>query len=722
MPDPSAANSPVERFFQISLLGLVTSGYLAVAGSGYLDLPTIVLAGAGLLLRGLLVAGLLRVRFPELAVTVVTLAYAGFYPLDYLFVSRGFLDATVHLVFFVAVVKIVTAATPRDYSFAAAISFLELLAAALVSINWSFFLFLALYMFFAVAAFMSSEVRRSIGRRSAPSTQVARGGFVRFQSRLAALTLVFGLGILALTAGLFFLLPRTASAAFHLVSHRLYVPGFSNQVTLGQIGQLKRRSDAVMHVRVYAPSNSVPAQSGAQPGGPLPDLKWRGAALSQFDGRRWFNPPSRSEMLRTEGGRVILAADGQRRRPGRRIAYLVDLKALDTDILFFAGVPEVLNLNQSSVLRDAGDQTFRLGYGPAEGFRYEAYSYLEAGGFRESGETDDLPLKFRELHLQLPSLDPRIAQLAGDMAAGEATPLGRAVAIERRMHTDYGYTLELPAVASADPLAHFLFERRKGHCEYFASAMTVMLRTQGIPARIATGFLGGAFNPISGFYIIRASDAHSWVEAWLPGRGWTAFDPTPPDLTLRAASLWTKLSLYADAAETLWQEWVVGYDLGRQISLAGNIDRATRRLGGAWWERAGRSAFLWSGALSGWSVRYTSMAAAAICLGLFTWLLWPRAKALVSAFRCARRVRRGQAARSDATLLYVRFLSLLKRRGFEKPPWLTPSEFALLLKPSGVRALAADFTSAYNEWRFGGRAHAVQRMAMLLEEIQRLPR
>ena len=96
----------------------------------------------------------------------------------------------------------------------------------------------------------------------------------------------------------------------------------------------------------------------------------------------------------------------------------------------------------------------------------------------------------------------------------------KARVIESRLRREYGYTLELLDERQADPLAHFLFERKKGHCEYFASALAVMLRTQGIPSRVATGFLSGTFNPISGWQVIRASDAHSWVEAWIPERGW----------------------------------------------------------------------------------------------------------------------------------------------------------------------------------------------------------
>ncbi|MBM3775988.1 MAG: DUF3488 domain-containing protein, partial [Acidobacteria bacterium] len=237
-----AAALPVERFFQISLLGLVSSGYLAVAGSGYLDTPTVTLTAAGLLLRALLVLGVLRFEISARAVTLLTLGYIGFFPLDYFFLSGDLLRATVHLVFFLAVVKILTARSARDYLATAAISFLELLAAALLSANLNFFLCLAAYLVFAVSAFTSAEIRRSLERGG----RVARSGSGRFHARLATLSMATAAGILILTGGLFFLLPRTLDAAFrHLVSQRYYLPGFSNQVTLGQIGEVKTRSSPV---------------------------------------------------------------------------------------------------------------------------------------------------------------------------------------------------------------------------------------------------------------------------------------------------------------------------------------------------------------------------------------------------------------------------------------------------------------------------------------------
>src|SRR6185369_17080850 len=127
------------------------------------------------------------------------------------------------------------------------------------------------------------------------------------------------------------------------------------------------------------------------------------------------------------------------------------------------------------------------------------------------------------------------------------------------------------------------------------SSMAVMLRSIGIPARLATGFQSGVYNPVSDLWLVRASDAHSWVEAWIPGRGWTTFDPTPPDpgATSGLAFLNT-LSLYMDAAETFWQEWVVTYDIARQGTLAGRMEQGAHRLGIRWFDSVTSIGALWS--------------------------------------------------------------------------------------------------------------------------------
>ncbi len=698
---PANAAAAVERFFQFSLWGLVVTGYLAVTGSEYLDTPTVILTGAGLLVRALLISGAIRFDLSPRLVVVLTLAYCGFFPLDYFFLSRTFIQSTVHLVFFLAVIQILTSRTNRDYFFMGMIAFLELLAAAILTTNSNFFLFLALYLFFAMAAFTSSEIRRSMQKRQT----IARSGLRRFHTRLAVLTSIITLGILGLTAGLFFMLPRTADAALRrLVTKRFYMPGFSNEVTLGEIGEIKNTSRPVMHVRFS--DGQVPT-----------NLKWRGATLSDFDGRSWFAPSYGSRWIPAVAKGVFqLADDQQRRRFGRRFNYRVNLNGIDTDVLFFAGTPEIVYLRQLAIM-SRGDGSYRLGHPPADGFFYDVYGWLD----RTSAETGDefLTWNERKQYLSLPKLDPRIADLASTTVRGLASDEERATAIGQHLRTSYGYTLELPSHEVADPLAYFLFTRKKGHCEYFASAMAVMLRTLGIPSRLVTGFQSGVYNPLTELYVVRASDAHSWVEAWLPARGWVAFDPTPPDPHPGSASLLVKLALYADAAETFWQEWVVSYDLGHQANLADRMEQASRRVSLHWLDGMVDTAAKWKPRLHLWFTRYGVGILVALGCGALGFWCGPMLRRWWRMRLGVRRLRRGQASVADATLLYQRMLKLLKRRGYQKPAWFTPQEFAGSLPATEVGTAVRQFTSAYNAVRFGGQADAAPRMSELLRELER---
>ncbi len=704
---PRAGSNPqfsIERFFQFSVLGVVTSGYLAVAGSGYLDTPTIVLTGLGLLLRALLVAGLIRLEFSSGLVTLVTLAYIAYYPVDYFFISHTFLQATIHLVFFLAVVKILTASTNRDYLYAGAIAFLEILAAALISASMNFLLLLGVYLLCAIAAFTSAEIRRAMQKPH----QIARLAPRRFHARLALLATCITVGILVLTGGLFFLLPRSANATLsHLISHRIHVPGFSNEVTLGEIGEVKTDSTAVMHVLADKT--------------PLPEnLKWRGVALSDFDGKHWSNVPAKGRIVHLEDGWTLVTDQPQ---IGNLVYYHVKLSNVDSDVLFVAGEPVHFRPEQSSgigfprdiAIRIGNDYSLHLRSQPPDNFRYSVSSVVESTS--RFAPHPPLSMEAREQYLRLPALDPRVRELAQKVTAGLYTQFDRASAIEDHLRRSYGYTLEFPDRAPADPIAYFLFERKKGHCEYFASAMTVMLRAVGIPARLVNGFQSGTFNPISNQYVIRASDAHSWVEAYLESRGWTTFDPTPPDPSVHSSGLLAKFALWTDAADTFWQEWVLRYDRNQQFFLAAQLDRASRqlRLGwmGSWSDTFGQ----WESRAGRWSKAYGPQAVILVVLALGLVFGGPRALRSLRMLRRVRRVREGQASAGDATVLYERMLDVLHSRGFQKPAWFTPREFAASL-PAETGMLVDQFTAAYNDLRFGGRLDAAPRLTLLLEELE----
>jgi transglutaminase-like putative cysteine protease len=707
-PDSAAPVSPADRFFEFALLGLLASGFLAVVGSGYLDTPTTVITAVALLVRALIAAGMLRLDLPAGVVTAVTLAYVGFYPLDYFFISDAFIPSAVHLVFFVAVVKILTAQTNRDFLFLKVIAFLELLAACILSSRVNFFGFLLLFLVLGVATFASGEIRQSARKRGAVAKFSSRG----LSLRLSAVALFVTVAILAITAGLFFFLPRTARAAFqHLVSRRDRLTGFSTRVTLGEIGEIKRDSTPVMHIKMDRPEDRT-----------LP-LKWRGAALSEFDGRTWYNPPSPPQMLRPDqAGLLVLEPDPPRRFGIRHISYAVHLGEMSGDALFFAGTPQYLRID-SLVFRNSLDN-FRVRLSDAHNIWYQVYSRLEAQSpdlDAEEAFVDPLTREWRAVYLQLPRIDPRVGDLARDIARGELSPASEARLLEKYLRTHFGYTLELPQFEPADPLAYFLFSRKKGHCEYFASSMAVMLRELGIPSRVVTGFQSGVYNPISGSQLIRSSDAHSWVEAWLPHRGWTTFDPTPADPNAFRISVWTRLGFYADAAEVFWQDWVLNYNLDRQLQLASRVGESSRHVGLNWFDGVVPGLAQGYRRTSNFMLRYGAvlfgLAIAAILVQLFgrDWWRWWKSRQHVL------KVQRGEVEASDATMLYHRMLKVLHKRGIEKPPWVTPFEFAQVLQEPAVSTLVVDLTAAYNELRFGGNREAAGRIVNLLEKLEAVP-
>lgn len=698
---PGPAGAAIERFYQCSLLGLLASGFLAVAGSGYLDAPAALLLAAGFLWRAAMLAGWAPSEVPRAWVTAGALLILGFYPLDWMLVSRGFLRATLHLVCSAAVLLLLGARTSREYGLLMILAFVELLAAAILSASLNFFLFLALFLVFAVAGFAGAEMRRSL--RAAPQVAPAP---VRLSWRLVCSSVMLAAGILALTIGLFFLLPRTAQAAFRrLAPERFYLPGFANEVALGQIGRLWQDHRTVMRVRILGPRPAQP-------------LKWRGAALNRFDGRRWSNPWDVSQLLVVRDRLLTLPLEAPW-RPGRRLSYEVSLNPEISHTLFFAGAPELVWINLPLVIRGPND-TLRPHGTARQALRYGVHSFLPeqstAGLPRRP-----VPAQVLECCLALPPLDPRIPELAHRLTEGFTSAEASARAIESYLRQNYRYTTELPSRSPADPLAYFLFERRQGHCEYFASALAVLLRTIGIPTRMVTGFQGGHYNPVSGWYVIRASDAHSWVEAYLPATGWTTFDPTPPATDLPRFSAFARLAFYLDAAETFWQEWVLGYDLTRQLALASRMEDSGRSLSSRWVYSARARLAEWQRTLLAAGRRYGLPLLVILIAAVVALLVSPRLLVWARARRRLRKLRAGQAAACDATLLYQRLLSELKRRGYRRPAWVTPLEFAGMLPPGELRRLVREFTETYNCLRFGRRPEAGPLLVGLLEAVEHSP-
>ncbi|MDA1237273.1 MAG: transglutaminase-like domain-containing protein, partial [Acidobacteria bacterium] len=337
--------------------------------------------------------------------------------------------------------------------------------------------------------------------------------------------------------------------------------------------------------------------------------------------------------------------------------------------------------------------------------------------------------RFREGYLQLPQLDPRVAALAAEITKGSSDWLDSAGRIERYFQTNYKYSLELPAERAEDPLAHFLFERREGHCEYFASSMGVMLRTLGIPSRLVGGFAGGVANPLTGTHVVRSSDAHAWVDAYIPGYGWLEFDPSPKR-PMQAGGRLADLWMYWDALQASWMEWVVDYDATRQAEIAVGVQERSQSAVlsmAVGWEQIGKIFLGWFEGVEANAVDWSDWRRALLALGpvaaaaallLLVLLLWPLGSALLR----RRRLQRGSGSQDDIRYFFERALAVLEKRGVKREAHLTGEELARRLDQPVLLSGFRQVLECYNAARFGADRRAEANLPGIVREFEAMVR
>jgi hypothetical protein len=222
-------------------------------------------------------------------------------------------------------------------------------------------------------------------------------------------------------------------------------------------------------------------------------------------------------------------------------------------------------------------------------------------------------------------------------------------------------------------------------------------------------------------YIIRASDAHSWVEAYIPAQGWTTFDPTATG-DAQVHTQWSRFLLYMDAMASFWREWVVNYDLARQLRLSQDASRGSRELAGraqSWGRSEYDKMLSWArraeGRLGPSTMKWTLRGVAALLLTLLA-LSVPYLLALVRRLRLYRQPR--IAPQMAASIWYERMLRLARRLGWEKSATQTPTEFVSTINDPHLKARISDFTEHYEKARFGGMADEASRLPELFEVIK----
>jgi transglutaminase-like putative cysteine protease len=730
-----AQTPPAERFFRGSLFLLLLTAILTLIGTGKIDLFTSIVATVALLYRA---RRWWYGREPELTsrtATFMVLCYLLFFPVDMFFLSRSLaanspnpplyaaLISSVHFLLFVLLVRLSSARSDRDAHFLIMLAFAAVLASAVLTVDTTFLLLFFLFLLFAVATYAGLELRRGATGALIPPAASMPNSEKKLARALGLAALTACIGAILGGTILFFFLPRVSAGYLGKTSFNpTLLSGFSDQVELGQIGEIKKSAAVVLRVETGSPVN-------------YPSLRWRGNALAIFDGRRWTSAERGAETLSANSDGWISLHE--RPKPGEArgeiLQFTVLQEPLASDALFVAGTVLAVRGNftgeaggishrRSYIYRDAAGSLMNPFHNYVS-VRYTGISQLPAldrARLRAAGT--DYPAAITATYLQLPEIDPRIPELARTATARDMTPYDKTVALETFLKTKFAYTLNLTGNPGKDPLAHFLFETRAGHCEYFASSMTVMLRTLGIPSREVNGFLPGEFNELAGDYIVRASDAHSWVEAYFPGNGWIVFDPTP-DAPIVAASIYSRLSQLADWAELTWNDWVISYDFAHQTALAQTLQtksRNWRELGSAWFAEKQRRM---KNGLSLWQIHHAGVS---FVLPLFL-------MALLLAFRYGwiggwlRQLRmaltlRGRNYRTVspqiASRLYAEMLRLMGRHGYARNETQTPFEFAAAVTKPTLSSLVEEFTSIYAAARFGGAVCDIPRLQQLLGTIR----
>ncbi len=718
-----------ERLQKWITYGVVVFGLLPLALSGEIPPPVLVLSFGAVLASWFYTPP--RQRGPTSVRAWNFVTVAAFAVLALLGqMSGNWLLYAILFALFMVITRLYAGRGARDLFQLYALSFVAVIAGAVVNPAFSFIFTFLGYVVLLTWALILLHLQRDLEALAAdddaPGESRAEAGRVWQARSIVTPRFLLGtsglaLGVFTCSLAIFFFFPRLGMGFFFGQGRQgQQVSGFADQIELGHFGTIKDNLRVVM--RVELPDEP----DGRQPGG----LRLRGISFDHYDGRVWSKTTRRSAELPRgfKGTWRVPTAELPRpydqRLKTKRLVQDVYLEPLDMDQRMIFGEPRLAELsidnpNLDRLKRDrtrflqdaAGDVSTDGRTDTALKYRVESLKVLPEGAVlapappsRGAQADAEIPKPIADLYLQLPdTLDPRVAQLAAEVTRDARTPWDKARAIERHLSRQYTYSTEGGHSRDA-PLEDFLFNLRRGHCEYFASAMVILLRTQGIPARPANGFLGGAWNEFGRYYAVRQADAHSWVEAYFPPYGWMTFDPTPAGAALvpDPTGAFAAIDEWFDSLRLSWYKWVVEYNLEKQLDFFREVGELLSGLLPTPTGGSSTSPKAWKQGVEDWANRTTTWVAFGVPLALLLawrlgllaalrrrWLLW----------RLARLAPRPGGPAGD---LYRQMLRLLDRQGVGRLPTETPRELATRLTAATYPAApaVATLTAAYEHARY----------------------
>jgi hypothetical protein len=471
-------------------------------------------------------------------------------------IIKGLLDFLIYT----QVLKLLGKKSTRDIMQIYVLSFFQFLAATVLTQSFYYGVVFLIYIAVSVWAIMVYSMRKDSLDHKSRAREDPRVVTPLFLST----TFIVSISIFFIAALIFLSVPRFKSGLFagSFLNPRALRAGFSDEVMLGRVGEIKLDSSPVMRVRI------VNRDGSALPG----TLYWRGIALDEFDGIKWKSSDQDYEILRAGADGVFSIEHTE-----RKLLYQeVITEHLDTDILFAAQKPLGFKAPWVRTITRMNDSYILSAARPGR-MKYYAYSDTAIPA-RDKLRSDSTRYEEQiKRFLQLPESSKELKGLARDITKFDYNPYDKALSVKLYLLENFEYTRTLKEGSGASPLEDFLFEKKEGHCEYFATAMVILLREVGVPARIVNGFVGGEWNRHGEFYLVRESDAHSWAEVYFPSYGWVIFDSTPEaDKGFHEARTSFALS-YIDYLRFRWQRYVVDFSQKDQIRLLYGFEHSLRR-------------------------------------------------------------------------------------------------------------------------------------------------
>lgn len=610
-----------------------------------------------------------------------------------------FLDAGVDFLLLLVVQRMFNRQRAREHAQLLLLGVLLMVVGAVINTEPSYPVLLAAYLVVATMALVVNNLMAEgerLGERV--MLRLEHEGYARRRSLWRAAATVAGVAAVGALVT-FVAFPRWGVGVFlrGRVAGEVR-SGFSDEVQLGGFGTIKTDATVVMRIEPDSPSGER-------------RTTWylRGSSFDRYGEGRWqHGRGTPAGPLRALHGHRVVADDG--------VPRLVQLPSQPLAARPIPGVADSTRMHGATVvLEDIGAEVLFVPSDPVA-VRVIARGPVESRANPVGGRNQEVrvskppgPVQYRALwRASQPSarelaavgeprvtdalspyvqrsdgLSPEVRALAQRLTADAPTRVAKVEAIMAHLR-GFEYTLEqrpsARVLAGADPVEGFLFDTQAGHCEYYATAMAVLLREVGVPTRIVNGYYGAHLNEVGEFYAVRQSDAHSWVEVHFGPLGWITFDPTPPSGRVAGddAAWWPAANELIDALRNRYLEYVIDYDLAKQLAV---LEGLGLRGSGPDLQRAG------------------------------PWVLGVLLLGVAGGMAARRWARAGPGRERPETVLLRRVLEALARRGLPSTPFESPQRIvARLREASGhpaarlddatVEALAR-FVSDYEALRFG---------------------